>query len=488
MSSIYRDAYDKSFADYTDLRQSMPQLAKTAAPSPIDQYLPKPKVDQDYNSAILIADTAGQGAVLQAKKRFAALNPQDTYTWSAKGELLSSTVNGVTTTYVYDESGQRIKKTVNGVTTRYLTPTYSKDSTGKISYTIQLGGINIAEVTQSGETEEIKYLETDHLGSTTKVTDANGNVMESNRYRPYGPSTSSGQAQTDRGYIGERFDPQTGLNYLNARYYNSSQGRFISQDPMFWNLPKEALANPQLQNSYSYSLNNPIVYKDTDGRIPAPVIGGLIGGGIGSVVGYYQTGSVKGALPYTAGGALAGAAAPIVAGIAGPTLAGYVTTGIVTNAIAGATTTLTSGQQYTGEQLGRDASLGALGGTIAKGMGSGVRLAHHAWLYRSVGTIERSDLPESAFNALTHLEGTNFSQKVPGTAKGGRYFRNDFSQLPKQAKDYYKEWDINPRGENGRDAFRLVTGQNGEVYYTDNHYGDLYNGKSAFQKVVESKK
>src|SRR5262245_7773811 len=62
---------------------------------------------------------------------------------------------------------------------------------------------------------------------------------------------------------------------LNARYYNPTQGQFISQDPSFLsigdlNLVKQVtgrdqqtfLADPQLANSYSYGRDNPITQKD----------------------------------------------------------------------------------------------------------------------------------------------------------------------------------------------------------------------------------
>ncbi len=55
---------------------------------------------------------------------------------------------------------------------------------------------------------------------------------------------------------------------MEARYYNPSIGRFLSQDPAFWNvsmLPVQ-LADPQSWNSYSYARNNPIVLKDPDGQ------------------------------------------------------------------------------------------------------------------------------------------------------------------------------------------------------------------------------
>ncbi|MDQ5950557.1 MAG: hypothetical protein QG585_499, partial [Patescibacteria group bacterium] len=75
------------------------------------------------------------------------------------------------------------------------------------------------------------------------------------------------------------FDDSTGLNYLNARYYNSKSGQFISQDPAFldigastfekrYNIKLEHhLANPQALNSYSYALNNPVKYEDSEGEI-----------------------------------------------------------------------------------------------------------------------------------------------------------------------------------------------------------------------------
>ncbi|MBI1866453.1 MAG: RHS repeat-associated core domain-containing protein, partial [Candidatus Staskawiczbacteria bacterium] len=62
------------------------------------------------------------------------------------------------------------------------------------------------------------------------------------------------------------YDAETGLNYLNARYYNSNIGRFISQDPMFWDFSEDYLSDPQQWNSYSYARNNPIVYSDPTGE------------------------------------------------------------------------------------------------------------------------------------------------------------------------------------------------------------------------------
>jgi RHS repeat-associated protein len=72
-------------------------------------------------------------------------------------------------------------------------------------------------------------------------------------------------------FIGQDRDKEADLSYLNARYYSSNQGLFTSQDLVFWEMGQSrdglvALYKPQLQNSYSYAANSPIVNKDPDGR------------------------------------------------------------------------------------------------------------------------------------------------------------------------------------------------------------------------------
>jgi RHS repeat-associated protein len=56
-------------------------------------------------------------------------------------------------------------------------------------------------------------------------------------------------------------------DYLNARYYNGSQGQFTSQDPVFLGDPKQQdLQDPQSLNAYSYSEDNPITKSDPNGK------------------------------------------------------------------------------------------------------------------------------------------------------------------------------------------------------------------------------
>ena len=187
------------------------------------------------------------------------------------------------------------------ITTIYPSKYYNIDSNGKVTKHIFANGIEIAVIEGTGIDAKVKYIHTDNLGGTNVVTDSNGVVVETIDYYPYGniridEKTSSSE---QRKYIGEEYDESTKLNYLNARYYDSSTGKFISQDPVFWeigmkkNQPSQKnneidqtaiLSDPQLLNSYSYSANNPITKSDPDGRCLPVCAGALAIPGVKEVI------------------------------------------------------------------------------------------------------------------------------------------------------------------------------------------------------------
>jgi RHS repeat-associated protein len=74
----------------------------------------------------------------------------------------------------------------------------------------------------------ITWLVRDHLQSVRLRTSATGTALEQAGYGPYG--VQSPALSIEKGYIGERLDDETGLLYLNARYYDPALARFISPD------------------------------------------------------------------------------------------------------------------------------------------------------------------------------------------------------------------------------------------------------------------
>ncbi|MFJ5309138.1 ribonuclease domain-containing protein [Streptomyces sp. NPDC088350] len=82
------------------------------------------------------------------------------------------------------------------------------------------------------------------------------------------------------------------------------------------------------------------------------------------------------------------------------------------------------------------------------------------------GTVKASQLPAEARRTLALIDrGGPFPY-----AKDGVVFGNYEKLLPQQKRGYYHEYTVRTPGSRDRGARRIVTGQGGEIYYTDDHY------------------
>jgi len=112
-------------------------------------------------------------------------------------------------------------------------------------------------------TETVRYYHTDAVGSVRAITDENGQTVARYDYLPFGeefPPTVDDHVPLQ--FAGKERDYATGLDYVGARSYASSAGRFTSVDPV---LNSTAVFNPQRWNRYAYAGNNPLRFKDPDG-------------------------------------------------------------------------------------------------------------------------------------------------------------------------------------------------------------------------------
>jgi len=188
----------------------------------------------------------------------------------------SSSTSPVLENYTYDPFGQRIKIMRNdSAKTVIYTPFKEfmmiKNSTGTYNYTyIYQDGVLVARVNPDSSNW---YYHADELGSTTLITDQNGNVVEQTFYNPYGEVTSGGMAEYKL-YTGY-FKDLSCKYYAGARYYNPCLGIFTQPDTLF-----QDIYNPQSLNHYSYTWNNPYNRVDREGNIVNFVIGAGIGAGI----------------------------------------------------------------------------------------------------------------------------------------------------------------------------------------------------------------
>jgi len=108
------------------------------------------------------------------------------------------------------------------------------------------------------------YYHQDNLNSSSALSGSSGSQQEVNVYYPFGrQQVASPQAsfKVSRQFTGQVKDDETGLYYLNSRYYDEYLARFIQADTI---LPD--IGNPQSYNRYSYCHNDPLCYTDPNGH------------------------------------------------------------------------------------------------------------------------------------------------------------------------------------------------------------------------------
>ncbi len=127
----------------------------------------------------------------------------------------------------------------------------------------------------SSSSAQIHWLVPDQLGTPRMVFDQTGSLANVSRhdYLPFGEelfagtggrTTAQGYSASDgvrQQFTGQQRDNETSLDYFNARYYASIQGRFTSADSF-----GGRISNPQSLNLYAYVLNNPLKWNDPTGH------------------------------------------------------------------------------------------------------------------------------------------------------------------------------------------------------------------------------
>jgi RHS repeat-associated protein len=108
----------------------------------------------------------------------------------------------------------------------------------------------------------LTFIVGDHLGSTSLVTNASGVVINQTQYKAWGETRyTSGTEQTKYTYTGQySYVSDFGLHFYNARWYDSSLGRFAQADTI---VP----SGVQGLDRYAYVNNNPVKYTDPSGHL-----------------------------------------------------------------------------------------------------------------------------------------------------------------------------------------------------------------------------
>ena len=193
-----------------------------------------------------------------------------TYNWQKGRQLASMTSGSTTWSFTYNADGLRTKRTNGSSTYSYI---YNGDKLSQM--TVGNNTLNFA-YDASGTpltvtyNNTVYYYVTNIQGDVIAILNSSGSPVVTYTYDAWGKvlSTSGSMASTlgshnplrYRSYV---YDQESGLYYLQSRYYDPNIGRFINADALI-TTGQGLLGN----NMFAYCNNNPVLYSDRYGTIP----------------------------------------------------------------------------------------------------------------------------------------------------------------------------------------------------------------------------
>lgn len=167
--------------------------------------------------------------------------------------------NGGTIRLTYDGESKRARKSGAGKDAFYFSNEMELIDNVETFY-IFAGNLRVAMV-RGNQLDQPTYFHKDHLGSSTAMTNAAGDVIETAMYMPFGGKRGDGGISVSSyQYTDQELDAESGLYNYDARLYDPIVGRFASADVMV-----QAPFYSQSFNRYAYVFNNPLVYVDPTG-------------------------------------------------------------------------------------------------------------------------------------------------------------------------------------------------------------------------------
>lgn len=255
-----------------------------------------------------------------------SVTSQTHFDYDDQGRMSQSTVtdgeNTTVTNYAYDDSGIRIRtdQSTDGGTTTTTTEDLVDESnpTGYqqvLEERVQVGGgswtlaksytLGLDVVSQNDATNGTLTFLYDGHGSTRALLNSGAAVVQRYAYQAFGIQlaaatlTSASSALTSLLYSGEQTDRSLGLQYLRARYYDPSVGRFTSFDSF-----EASSGDPLSLHKYLYAAGGPVLGVDPSGH--ECLVDTLTSFAINSIIAIATTPFVKPALDLIARALLPG--------------------------------------------------------------------------------------------------------------------------------------------------------------------------------------
>ena len=186
--------------------------------------------------------------------------------------------------------------------TVYIDTGYVETNGAIVSNHVFMGNTRVASIVKHKDEPQpaTYYYASDHLGSSSVLTNQSGAYHERLEYLPYGEvwvedAAMNSNYRTPYKFTGKELDKETGLYYFGARYYDARISRWISTDPalvegkyfpkpndydtehdFYWHYKNQdikklkgigGIYRPINLDTYRYCGNNPIIITDPDGKM-----------------------------------------------------------------------------------------------------------------------------------------------------------------------------------------------------------------------------
>ncbi|WP_036633576.1 RHS repeat domain-containing protein, partial [Paenibacillus massiliensis] len=182
-------------------------------------------------------DANGNRASMGSGKLFGLKNAE--YTYDSLSRLTKAAGEGIEVGYSYNGDGLLYERTSAGKTTRYYYDEEAKliaeaevvGGTSKMTYVYIYDLSGRIWARKDLATDQLQYFHLNGHGDVVGLSDSSGKTLNQYSYDIWGgPITAEETVPNVLRYAGEYWDDTTGLQYLRARWYDPSMGRFMGED------------------------------------------------------------------------------------------------------------------------------------------------------------------------------------------------------------------------------------------------------------------
>ncbi len=231
----------------------------------------------------MVTETTGTLLIEEADENGNILSPSSTqlsdtldsltvsYTYDLFNRLISTKTGKKTVSFDYEADGYRhSKSTITPSSEENIVYFYEgdhvafeSDETGKVTAVNHYGKSQYARTIYDEDADSTFYYQFNAYGDVTALIGTDGSTIAKYEYDAFGNLTTQPDVKVNNSitYRGYEYDSETGLYYLNARYYDSETARFLTEDTY-----RGEKNDPLSLNLYTYCKNNPLKYVDPTGH------------------------------------------------------------------------------------------------------------------------------------------------------------------------------------------------------------------------------